>query len=185
MFEPAKKRPVLSISMLRESVRVLSSRGHFVKGLFFFMVLIMWTCGLPGAVFSDESQNVIFERSELTIVTATGRHHFRIELAKSRAARMRGLMERRHMDDDAGMLFDYSKPKPIHMWMKNTFIPLDMLFIDISGKIVRIVANTTPFSTDVIASPGPVLAVLELNGGMAARLAIMTGDKVIHDIFQP
>jgi len=141
--------------------------------------------GLSGAVFSDENQDVFFEHSELTIVTTTSRHHFRIELAKSMAARMRGLMERRHLDGDAGMLFDYSKPKQIHMWMKNTFIPLDMIFIDRSGRIVLIVENTTPFSTDVIASPGPVLAVLELNGGTAARLAIKTGDRVIHDIFRP
>ncbi len=183
MFEPAKKRPDLSISVLRDSAVALSSPGNFLKCLFFIMILSVGSGGLPRVVFSDENQDVVFERSELTILTATSSHHFRIELADTMAARMRGLMERRHLDDDAGMLFDYSKPMQIHMWMKNTFIPLDMLFINKSGRIVRIVANTTPFSTDVIASPGPVLAVLELNGGTAARLAIKTGDKVIHDIF--
>ena len=141
--------------------------------------------GMSFSAISGESQNTVFEKSELTIVHGDTRYRFNIEIANTPITRQRGLMERRHLELDAGMLFDYTKPRQIHMWMKNTFIPLDMIFIDRSGRIVLIVENTTPFSTDVIASPGPVLAVLELNGGTAARLAIKTGDRVIHDIFRP
>jgi len=183
MFEPEKKHPVSPISVVRESASVFAGPGYFVKGCFFIVALVAGLVGFQYSALCGENQAVVFERSGLTIVTTENRHHFRIEVAKTRAAHMRGLMERRHMDDDAGMLFDYAKPKPIRMWMKNTFIPLDMLFIDKFGKIVGIAVNTTPFSTDVIASPGPVLAVLELNAGIVSRLRIKIGDIVMHDIF--
>jgi uncharacterized membrane protein (UPF0127 family) len=182
MFELVKKHTVLFISGIWKSILVMSLPGRTVTGLFFIIVSAL---GSLGTVHSDENKDVVFKRSELIVVSASNSHHFRIELAKSAAALRRGLMERRRMDDDAGMLFDYSTPKKINMWMKNTFIPLDMLFIDKFGKIVRIVENTTPLSIDTIASLDLVLAVLELNGGTAKRLSIKLGDKVIHDIFQP
>ncbi|NQU58386.1 MAG: DUF192 domain-containing protein [Rhodospirillales bacterium] len=147
------------------------------------MVLFMGLVCFHGLAYSGQNQAVTFELSELTVVTANDRHHFRIEVAKTRVAHARGLMERQHMDDDAGMLFDFVKPQQIHMWMKNTFIPLDMLFIDSSGIIVGIAANTTPQSLAVIASPGPALAVLELNGGTALLLRITVGDRVEHEMF--
>ena len=84
---------------------------------------------------------------------------------------------------DAGMLFDYGRVQPAAMWMKNTFIPLDMLFIGEDGNIVRIAQRTVPHSLAVVASVEPVRAVLELKGGSAARFGIKPGDRVRHEIF--
>jgi hypothetical protein len=184
MIEPEKKNPILTIFSVRDVVAVFWVSGHIANGFLFVLTLVTGLAVFPGSVLSGDHQPVVFENSELTIVSRGNRHHFRIEVASSRAARMRGLMERRHMDADAGMLFDFVRPMQINMWMKNTFIPLDMLFIDSSGRITGIAANTTPFSTDVIASPEGVQAVLELNAGTASLLNISVGDRVEHDIFQ-
>ena len=107
------------------------------------------------------------------------------EVAQSIVQRQQGLMERQEMPADRGMLIDFGSLQLIHMWMKNTYIPLDMIFLDEVGSISAIVSNTTPFSTTVILSPGPARAVLELNGGIVSRLRIKVGDKVFHRIFQP
>ena len=148
-------------------------------------ILLALLCGVIGLVPDLSQAQVKFETSRVSIVTAGGTYNVSVEMATTPEQRSLGLMGRKDMPLAAGMLFDFERTEPITMWMKNTFIPLDMIFIDRSGRIVLIVENTTPFSTDVIASPGPVLAVLELNGGTAARLAIKTGDRVIHDIFRP
>lgn len=120
----------------------------------------------------------------LKIVTAQGRNHtFHIEVAKSDRERMQGLMYRQSMPADQGMIFDYKTPQHVSMWMKNTYIPLDMLFIRADGVIARIATNTEPLSTRTISSGEPVLAVLELNGGATARLGIHAGDRVEHSLF--
>jgi len=141
--------------------------------------------GASDSAISGESQPELFEDSELTIVTAENHHYFNIEVARSGRALARGLMERRSLANDAGMLFDFGTSRQINMWMKNTYIPLDMLFIERTGKIVGIATNTVPFSTTVIPSPGPVPAVLELNAGTVSRLRINVGDQVLHGIFSP
>ncbi len=151
----------------------------------FVIAVLSCVAGLPQNGFSDESEKVVFEFSELTIIHDENKYLFQVEIANTTNTRRRGLMERRHLDEDAGMLFDYGKPKQVHMWMKNTFIPLDMVFIDSSGKVVGVKANTTPHSTEVIPSPGPVLAVLELKAGTTSRLSIGIGDRIIHEIFKP
>jgi hypothetical protein len=92
-------------------------------------------------------------------------------------------MFRRTMAPDAGMLFDYKTPTLATMWMRNTLIPLDMLFVDEQGRIVNIHERAVPQSLDVIAAAAPVRAVIELNGGTAARLGIVQGDRVQHPIF--
>ena len=92
-------------------------------------------------------------------------------------------MFRRTMAPDAGMLFDYKTPIVATMWMRNTLIPLDMLFVDAQGRIVNIHERAVPQSLDVIAAAAPVRAVIELNGGTAARLGIVPGDRVQHPIF--
>lgn len=125
----------------------------------------------------------MFETSELTIVTASGRHKLRVEIARTPATRRQGLMFRPEMALDAGMLFDYGRERPVAMWMKNTLIALDMLFISADGGIVNIAENTVPGSLETISSSGPVLAVLELNGGTVARLNIRPGDRIEHEIF--
>jgi hypothetical protein len=92
-------------------------------------------------------------------------------------------MFRRSMAPDAGMLFDYTTPSMAMMWMKNTLIPLDMLFVDAAGRIVNIHERAVPGSLDPIAAAGPARAVIELNGGTAAHLGIKPGDRVIYPIF--
>ena len=92
-------------------------------------------------------------------------------------------MFRKHLDSDKGMLFDYGSPREISMWMKNTYIPLDMVFIDGKGRISHIVERTMPMSEEYIGSNGFVRAVLELNGGTVSRLGIKLGDQVAHEIF--
>ncbi len=125
-----------------------------------------------------------FERDELTIETADGaRHRFEVELALSREQQAQGLMYRRSLAENAGMLFVYGKEWPVSMWMKNTLIPLDMLFIRRDGRIVRIAERTVPRSLETISSGQLVAAVLEVNGGTAARLGIRPGDRVLHPAF--
>jgi uncharacterized membrane protein (UPF0127 family) len=109
---------------------------------------------------------------------------FRVEVARNDADRAQGLMFRRSMPADQGMLFDFGRVEPVSMWMQNTYLPLDMLFIRPDGTIARIAANTEPLSTRTISSGEPVLAVLELNAGTAARLGIKPGDRVEHSIFK-
>jgi uncharacterized membrane protein (UPF0127 family) len=120
----------------------------------------------------------------LTIVTASGRHEFQVELADNDAARAQGLMYRRSLAPDRGMLFDFKRVEPISMWMQNTYVSLDMLFIRPDGTIARVATNAEPLSTRTIPSGEPVLAVLELVAGTAARLGIKPGDKVEHPIFK-
>jgi hypothetical protein len=125
------------------------------------------------------------EPDSLEIVTSTGRHAFQIEIASNDATRERGLMDRRYMAADHGMLFEFDREAPVAFWMKNTYIPLDMIFIAPSGAVTHIVANAEPLSERVIPSGGPCIAVLELNGGTAASIGVKVGDKVHHPFFKP
>jgi uncharacterized membrane protein (UPF0127 family) len=120
---------------------------------------------------------------DLTIVTGGGRHIFHVEVARTDDERAKGLMDRSHMPEDRGMLFDFKQLTPISMWMKNTVMSLDMFFIRADGTISRIAENTEPFSTRVIPSGEPVMAVLELNAGAAARIGAKAGDKIEHSLF--
>ena len=124
-----------------------------------------------------------FPTSELTIISATGPYRFKVELAETPAQMTQGLMFRTSLAPDAGMLFDYKQPTVATMWMRNTLIPLDMLFVDAQGRIVNIHERAVPQSDDVIGAAEPVRAVIELNGGTAARLGIEPGDRVVHPIF--
>jgi uncharacterized protein len=123
------------------------------------------------------------KQEQLTLVTATGDVTISVEIALTSEQKAKGLMFRKSLDDRAGMLFPYGQPQEITMWMKNTYIPLDMVFIRGDGTIHRIEAMTEPFSEATVASQGAVAAVLELNGGAAARLGVKAGDKVGHATF--
>ena len=126
----------------------------------------------------------VFERDDLAIETAGGaRHEIEVELALTPRQQAQGLMYRRDLAAEAGMLFVYRRDGPINMWMKNTLIPLDMLFLARDGRIVRVVERTVPHSLVTISSGEPVAGVLELNGGSAKRLGIAVGDRVIHRAF--
>ncbi len=150
------------------------------------LAALAWLLVLPlhGAAAQQSPLATTFETSRLVIVSETGQHVFTVELAVTPEQRAQGLMYRRGMAADAGMLFDYSRrPGRASMWMKNTFIPLDMLFIKADGEIESIAARTVPHSLESISSRGPVRGVLELNGGTAARLGIRPGDRVEHPLF--
>jgi uncharacterized protein len=119
-----------------------------------------------------------FPQSEFTINTPDARQHrFRIWLATSEANRARGLMFVRSLPADGGMLFVHEEPRIISMWMKNTFIPLDMIFIRADGRVTQVEANTKPHSLSTIASREDVVAVLEVNAGIAAKLGIRPGAR--------
>jgi uncharacterized membrane protein (UPF0127 family) len=124
-----------------------------------------------------------FATAPLTIVTGGGPHKFTVELATTPAQMEQGLMFRQSLAPDAGMLFDYRAPAMAMMWMKNTLIPLDMLFVDPEGRIVNIHERAVPGSLATIAATAPARAVIELNGGTAARLGIRPGDRVLFPIF--
>jgi len=121
----------------------------------------------------------------LTIETSTGRHVFQVEVASDDASRERGLMDRRYMAADHGMLFEFDRDAPVAFWMKNTYIPLDMIFIASSGVVTHVAANAEPLSERIIPSGGPCVAVLELNGGTAASIGLKVGDKIRHPFFKP
>lgn len=121
---------------------------------------------------------VTFKHDELTISGPSGSHKFQIELATDNTQREQGLMYRQTMAPDAGMLFIYERSQPVAMWMQNTYIPLDMLFIGADGHVVNIRQRAVPHSQENIASAGPVKEVLELNGGTVSRLDIKVGDTV-------
>lgn len=124
-----------------------------------------------------------FDRDDLTIETASGLHRFSVELAVKPAQRAQGLMFRKRLAPEAGMLFLYPAAQRISMWMKNTLIPLDMLFIGNDGRIVGVAERAVPGSMATISSEQPARAVLELNGGTAARLQIKPGDRVLYRTF--
>lgn len=127
---------------------------------------------------------VQFPQSSLQVVKADGqRHDFVVEVATSADQLSQGLMYRSKMAANAGMLFDFGAPRSVAMWMKNTLIPLDMLFVTGNGRIAGISERAVPHSTVTISSPGDVKAVLELNGGTASRLGLKVGDRVLHPIF--
>jgi len=120
----------------------------------------------------------------LQIVTAAGAHDFQVEIAKDDASRARGLMDRRFMPADHGMLFEFDREAPQSFWMKDTYIPLDMIFISRTGIVTNIVANAEPLSERAIPSGPACMAVLELNGGAAAKIGLKVGDKVRHPFFK-
>jgi uncharacterized membrane protein (UPF0127 family) len=123
-----------------------------------------------------------FPQALLAIRTEGGNvHNFRIWIADSLNRQEQGLMFVRKLEDHTGMLFVYTSDQHLRMWMKNTFISLDMLFIRSDGTIAYIVANTTPQSLDIIDAPGRVRAVLELDGGTTGRLGIKVGDRIYSD----
>jgi uncharacterized membrane protein (UPF0127 family) len=139
---------------------------------------------LCGPAVASAQAPVSFGRGELDIETTRGRHHFAIELATTSDQQVRGLMYRRTLAANAGMLFLYDDDHEIQMWMKNTLIPLDMIFIRADGTVLSVAERAVPQSLATIPSKGPARAVLEVNGGTAARLGIKPGDRVVYPAFR-
>ncbi|WP_029006747.1 DUF192 domain-containing protein [Azospirillum halopraeferens] len=150
--------------------------GRVLKVLFFWLSAV--SAAVPAAALET------FERSTLVVETAAGgSFRFDVELALTSAQQAQGLMFRETMAADAGMLFVYDRPQPAAFWMKNTLITLDMLFVGSDGRIVNIHERAVPGSLDAVRSAGPVKGILEINGGMSARLGIRPGDRVVHPVF--
>jgi uncharacterized membrane protein (UPF0127 family) len=138
---------------------------------------LAWTLLIPGAPAVAQALE------KLVIQTASGPRAFDVEVMRTDDERAKGLMNRRYLPAERGMLFDFKVDQPVSMWMMNTYIPLDMLFIRKDGTIARIAEMTEPLSTRTIASGESVVGVLEINGGLSAKLGIKAGDKVQHAIF--
>jgi uncharacterized protein len=119
----------------------------------------------------------------LEIVSKSGVHVFAIEMAVTDEERARGLMFRRELPEGQGMLFDFKRDQDVSMWMENTYVSLDMIFIRADGRIARIAENTEPLSRKIISSGGQVRAVLEVVAGTAKKMGIAPGDKVAHSMF--
>lgn len=127
---------------------------------------------------------VTFKKDELRIQSGAKTHSFTVELAVFDDQRARGLMCRTKLGANEGMLFDFGHPYDYGMWMKNTLIPLDMIFIRPDGTIARIAQRTVPHSLATVSSGERILGVLEVAGGTAERLGLKAGDKVLHRVFK-
>lgn len=114
----------------------------------------------------------------LCILSGDKVHTFTVEVARSPKEQSRGLMFREELPDDRGMLFPYDTPQPLSFWMKNTVIPLDIIFIAPGGRIESIAAQTTPYSLDSVSSQDAAIAVLEIRGGLAAEIGIKPGNII-------
>ncbi|MGZ3283294.1 MAG: DUF192 domain-containing protein [Xanthobacteraceae bacterium] len=119
----------------------------------------------------------------LEIVTKSGVQVFSVEMATTEQEKETGLMYRKEVPDGKGMLFDFSPPQEVSMWMKNTYVSLDMIFIRADGRILRIAENTEPLSTRIISSQGLAKGVLEVVAGTAKKYGIEPGDRVGHPLF--
>jgi uncharacterized membrane protein (UPF0127 family) len=146
----------------------------------FLIMLVLLASLLPAA---GRAQTQDYAIATVTVRSAGGPHVFKVELAETPAQMEQGLMFRREMAPDAGMLFDFKTPQVATMWMRNTLIPLDMLFVGGDGHIVNIHERAVPQSDAIIAAAAPVRFVIELNGGTAAKLGIKPGDQVSGSMF--
>ncbi len=122
-------------------------------------------------------------RAEIQLITAGGRHDFRVWIADNDRSRERGLMFVKSLPAGHGMLFLFEEPRFASFWMKNTYLSLDIVFIGPDGVIVNIAHNTPPLSLDSIESVAPVQGVLELVAGEADRIELKAGDRIVHPAF--
>ena len=130
------------------------------------------------------AETVTFERSQLDVVGRDGRHHpMTVELAVTPEQLSQGLMFRKNLPADTGMLFDFGRPRQVSMWMKNTLIPLDMLFMDRGGRVIHVEEYTIPGNLQALGPNDPVLGVLEVPAGTVRRLGLKGGDMVVHPLF--
>lgn len=159
--------------------RNLTDRIRLARRFLTLAAVVVLTAATAQAVRAGQLPT---DPERLVVETGSGDVSFSVELALEPRDRATGLMNRLSMPLDHGMLFRFDQTREVAMWMKNTPLPLDMLFIDVDGKIAGIAANTVPFSEAIISSPGPVRYVLELNAGSAARLGIAPGARVRHRV---
>jgi uncharacterized membrane protein (UPF0127 family) len=139
------------------------------------VALVLCALGNPGARAASVQP--------LEIATKNGVQVFAVEMATTEEEKTTGLMYRKELPDGKGMLFDFTPAQEVSMWMKNTFISLDMIFIRADGRILRIAESTEPQSTRIISSGGPAKGVLEVIAGTARKYGIAPGDQVAHPLF--
>ena len=144
--------------------------------------LLTFTLGLAGFALAPIS--AAFALEGLDVDTKTGKHHFEVEIAKDEATREKGLMFRKYLPEDRGMLFEFDTEEPVEFWMKNTPLSLDIIFIDHTGVVKSIAANAEPLSETTLPSGAPVDGVLELLGGEAAKIGLQPGDQIEHPFFK-
>ena len=147
---------------------------------FILLTCFLWLAGASAAL-PENAQ--ISKLEPITLVSSDSVTMLTAEIADTDELRTRGLMFRHFLPEDKAMLFDYEKPRPVAMWMKNTNISLDMLFIREDGTIAAIAQDTVPQSLDTISVQEPVRGVLELAAGTVKRLGLRVNDKVYHRIF--
>jgi uncharacterized protein len=151
-----------------------------VSGCLCAFAFLFGFLAIPAGVLAEERAQSL---EKLSIVTASGTHDFSVEVMRTPPELEHGLMFRRFLPPDRGMLFDFKTERPVMMWMKNTYLPLDMVFIARSGRVVGIAENTEPLSEKIIPSGAPTYGVLELNAGTAAKIGLKIGDEVHHSLF--
>ncbi|MFC3226015.1 DUF192 domain-containing protein [Marinibaculum pumilum] len=145
---------------------------HAVRALAFLLLAGLW--------LAQAGPAAALERSELVVQAETGAQRFVVEVAATPQEQAQGLMHRRSLDADAGMLFPFPEARPARFWMRNTFVSLDLLFIAPDGRIESIHARAQPLDESTIPSRGAVIAVLEILAGEAERRGIRPGDRVLH-----
>jgi uncharacterized protein len=145
----------------------------------FLLVILVCVSGSAYAIAPGNPANALPDKSQLQIISKTGKHIFKVEVADTPEKWEKGLMWRSKMPVDSGMLFLFPEARIANMWMKDTEIPLDMVFIKEGWEISKIVANTTPFSLETISSDIKIIAVLELNAGLCQKIGIRQNDKII------
>lgn len=149
---------------------------HAMRGFPWISLVVIGLFVAAGPARSADQQT-------LEIASKSGVHAFSVEIAQTDAEREKGLMYRKELPEGQGMLFDFHRDQEVGFWMKNTYIPLDMIFIRSDGRIMRIAENTEPLSEKIVPSNSPVRGVLEVIAGTARKLGIAAGDRVAHPIF--
>jgi uncharacterized protein len=152
-----------------------------IRALLQGFALLVLAAGVTAA--DAPAQLKDFPRDSLAIQRANGRDVFQVWIADTPARHLQGLMWVRQLAPDQGMLFILDEPRPFPLWMKNTYLALDMVFLDPTGRVLSIARNTTPLSTAMIYSPGEVSGVLEILAGESDRRGIVVGDRVLHPAF--
>lgn len=154
-------------------------------------LIVVFTLGVAAASLTT---NLAREKKKETAIQQTlerleiqgpgGKHAFQVEVMRNDEQRAKGLMFRQYLPPDRGMLFDFDREQLVTMWMKNTFIPLDMVFIKANGTVHHIHERARPQDETTISSNGQVRFVLEINGGLASKLGLKAGDKVVHGLIK-
>jgi uncharacterized membrane protein (UPF0127 family) len=162
-------------------IKFIKSLSNFATRIgLLFALLISLSIAMDKSFAAGSNDGVL---TPIIASTSKGEFVYNIELAVSGEQRTRGLMFRKTMPQDYGMLFDFDKTQKVMMWMKNTYLPLDMIFLRVDGTIAHIVENTSPLSLKIVSSRFPVRYVLELNAGEVARAGMKPGQILKHFIF--